>query len=191
MSWQPDIDTALVAQRGRTSHERHRFIFKWRLHFMRRNVEMMNQLAGRERVWVDFSTDKPLRLGCVVKREQLGQQGSTCSSLPVGCSSGECGRAGLMCLFLQGNQIPVCGISLSRSTGVFSACFFVQVLMWLCHSVASYQKLPPIGVKTRQEHAAVFVASQYTLVHVSCKAETMLAEFWNILYLGCHRILQT
>lgn len=129
MSWQPDIDTDLVAQRGRTSHERHRFIFKWRLHFMRRNVEMMNQLAGRERVWVDFSTDKPLRLGCVVKREQLGQQCSTCSSLPVGCSSGECGRAELMCLFLQGNQIPVCGISLSRSTGVFSACFFVQVLM--------------------------------------------------------------
>lgn len=91
---------------------------------MRRNVEMMNQLeGGGKRMRVDFSTDKPLRLGCVIRRGQLGQQCSACSSLPVGRSSGECGRAELMCLFLQVNQIPVCGISLSRSTGVFSACF--------------------------------------------------------------------
>lgn len=82
---------------------------------MRRNIEMMNHLAGRERMWVDFSTDKPLRLGCVTRREQC----SACNSLPVDCSSGECGRAELMCLSLQGNQIPICGISLSRSTGVF------------------------------------------------------------------------
>lgn len=96
---------------------------------MRRKVEMVNQLAERERVWVDFSADKPLRLGCVLRSEELRQQCSTCSSLPAGCSSGECGRAELMCLFLQGNQIPVCGISLSRFTGVFSACLFVQILL--------------------------------------------------------------
>lgn len=158
---------------------------------MRRNTERMNQLAEREQVWEDFSTDKPLRLGCVLSREQLGQQCSACSSLPVGCTSGECGRAELTCLFLQENQIPICGISLSRSTGVFSACFFVQILLWLCQSSAFYQKLPSVGVKTRQEHTAVFIAPQCTLVHVSCKAETVLAEFWNILYLGSHKILQT
>lgn len=158
---------------------------------MRRDVEVMNQLAGRERVWEDFSTDKPLRLGCVIRREQLGQQCSACSSLPVGCSSGECGRAELMYLFLQGNQIPLCGISLSSSTRVFSAYFFVLVLMWLCQGLAFYQKLPPVGVKTGQEHSVVFVAPQCILVHVSCRAETVLAEFWNILYLGSHKILQT
>lgn len=70
---------------------------------MRRNIEMVNQLAAGEQMWVDFSTYKPLRLGCVIRRGQLGQQCSTCSSLPVGHSSGECGRAELMFPFLQGN----------------------------------------------------------------------------------------
>lgn len=55
--------------------------------------------------------------------------------------------------------------------------FFIRVLI-----LAFYQKMPPVGVKTRQEHTVVFVAPQCTLAHVNCKADSVSRVLKHLVF---------